>query len=306
MADAAGHSFLVALIGDPHAGSASRRCPIPRTPAWRASLPGTAADAMHADLETRLGAAAERARDLLRPLAFAAGSGLPWESMWAAARVQAQRARLHRRGPDLAAAAGRLRTWWRPWSRTVPSTGSTMPRLPSTCGRAATRRPCTTRSRRSSSTGSRARSRPGLGPRPPVHARPPGHARAGGWTGLLDDLLLDPGYLVNAVPAGLLAALPAARDPAAARAGVAYQRAVHQFRNQPEQQRASYLQFAARIARAPELAAQVDARFPNRRWSIPWTHWPPEYPHRVLGGRLGAVTGILVTGGHRGGTARPW
>ena len=90
------------------------------------------------------------------------------------------------------------------------------------------------------------------------------------------------------------AALPAARAPAAERAGVAYQRAVHQFRGQPEEQRASYLEFAARIARAPELAAQVDARFPQRVWSIPWTHWPPEYPHRVLGGHLDALSGVLV------------
>ena len=123
------------------------------------------------------------------------------------------------------------------------------------------------------------------------------HARR---AGLLDDLLQDPGYLVNAIPAGLLAALPAARTPSGHRVGAAYQRAVHQFRNQPEQQRASYLEFAARIARAPELAAQVDARFPHRRWSIPWTHWPPEYPHQVLGGHLGAVAGVLVVNSIQG------
>ena len=45
------------------------------------------------------------------------------------------------------------------------------------------------------------------------------HARR---AGLLDDLLQDPGYLVNAIPAGLLAALPAARTPSGHRVGAAY------------------------------------------------------------------------------------
>lgn len=34
-------------------------------------------------VETRLGSQAERVRDLLRPLAFAEGQGLPWEDIWA-------------------------------------------------------------------------------------------------------------------------------------------------------------------------------------------------------------------------------
>ena len=38
---------------------------------------------MRADLERRLGPDAGRARDLLRPLAFAQGQGLPWENIWA-------------------------------------------------------------------------------------------------------------------------------------------------------------------------------------------------------------------------------
>ena len=290
VADAAGHSFLVALIATRTLLS-QPRVPDPADPAWRASLPGTAADAMHADLETRLGAAAERARDLLRPLAFAAGAGLPWESLWAplASRLSgrsytdedliwlrrqagsyvveamesdrsvyrlyhAALAEYLRQGRDEAAVHDTFAAFL--ISRVPVAHGLDWSRVhPYTLAHLAT------------------------------------HARR---AGRLDDLLLDPRYLVNAIPAGLLAALPAARDPAATRAGVAYQRAVHQFRNQPEQQRASYLEFAARIARAPELAGQVAASFPHRRWSIPWTHWPPEYPHRVLGGHLGAVKGILA------------
>ena len=293
MADAAGHSFLVALIVTRTLLSLPG-LPDPANSRWRASLPGTAADAMHADLETRLGAAAERARDLLRPLAFAAGAGLPWESIWAALAstlsgrsytdedliwlrrqagsyvVEAMESdrsvyRLYhaalaeylRQGRDEAGVHGAFTAFL--FSR-VPAAARGLD-----WGRA----------------------------HPYARAHLATHAQRAG-TGQLDHLLCDPGYLINAVPAGVLAALPAARAPAAERAGVAYQRAVHQFRGQPEEQRASYLEFAARIARAPELAAQVDARFPQRVWSIPWTHWPPEYPHRVLGGHLDALSGVLV------------
>ena len=38
---------------------------------------------MRKDLDTRLGPDAARARDLLRPLAYAEGQGLPWEDIWA-------------------------------------------------------------------------------------------------------------------------------------------------------------------------------------------------------------------------------
>jgi hypothetical protein len=46
---------------------------------------------MRRDLETRLGDQADRVRDLLRPLAFAEGQGLPWEDIWAplASRIAA-------------------------------------------------------------------------------------------------------------------------------------------------------------------------------------------------------------------------
>jgi len=293
VADAAGHSFLVALIVTRTLLS-QPRLPDPADSGWRASLPGTAADAMQADLETRLGAAAERARDLLRPLAFAAGAGLPWESVWAAlASALSGRSYtdedliwLRRQaGSYVVEAMESDRSVYRLYHAALAEylrqgryeagvhgafTAFLISQVPAAArgldwGRA----------------------------HPYARAHLATHAQRAG-AGQLDHLLCDPGYLINAIPAGLLAALPAARAPAAERAGVAYQRAVHQFRGQPEEQRASYLEFAARIARAPELAAQVDARFPRRRWSIPWTHWPPEYPHRVLGGHLDALSGVLV------------
>lgn len=82
VAGAAGHSFLVARIT---AGTlaATPTLPDPWDAAWRMALPRQAADAMHHDLHQRFGTDASRILDLLRPLAYAEGQGLPWEDIWA-------------------------------------------------------------------------------------------------------------------------------------------------------------------------------------------------------------------------------
>ncbi|MDX3191834.1 hypothetical protein PV458_25775 [Streptomyces sp. MN03-5084-2B] len=61
----------------------------PNDPAWRTSLPTYPGEAVRRDLETRLGDNATKVRDLLRPLAFAEGQGLPWEDIWAAVAARA-------------------------------------------------------------------------------------------------------------------------------------------------------------------------------------------------------------------------
>ncbi|MFC9128435.1 AAA family ATPase [Streptomyces sp. NPDC057099] len=82
VAGAAGNCFLVARIT---AGTlaATPSLPDPRDPVWLRSLPRAAADAMHHDLHQRFADDADRILDLLRPLAYAEGQGLPWEDIWA-------------------------------------------------------------------------------------------------------------------------------------------------------------------------------------------------------------------------------
>ncbi|MFE9360981.1 caspase family protein [Streptomyces olivaceoviridis] len=82
VARAAGRSFLVARIA---AGTlaAGPQLPDPADSAWRRSLPRLPSQAIHDDLTQRLRDQAQRATDLLRPLAFAQGQGLPWEDLWA-------------------------------------------------------------------------------------------------------------------------------------------------------------------------------------------------------------------------------
>ncbi|MEV6165131.1 caspase family protein [Streptomyces sp. NPDC052052] len=84
VARAAGRSFLVARIT---AGTlaASPSIPDPHAPDWIAALPRMPGEAIHNDLTRRLGDRAPEIMDLLRPLAFAQGQGLPWEDIWAPA-----------------------------------------------------------------------------------------------------------------------------------------------------------------------------------------------------------------------------
>lgn len=82
VAAAAHRSFLVARI----TASTLATQPVvtdPYDPAWRRTLPRLPGEAMRRDLELRLGVDTRRARDLLLPLAFAQGQGLPWEDIWA-------------------------------------------------------------------------------------------------------------------------------------------------------------------------------------------------------------------------------
>jgi WD40 repeat protein len=81
--DAAGTSFLVARFAAYTLASADMVVADPHSPRWRASLPRHASQAMRDDLTRRLGPDARRATDLLRPLAYAEGQGLPWEDIWA-------------------------------------------------------------------------------------------------------------------------------------------------------------------------------------------------------------------------------
>jgi WD40 repeat protein len=290
VAAAAGHSFLVALIVSRTLLSRTE-VPDPADPGWRDSLPGTAAAAMHSDLETRLGADAGKARDLLRPLAFAHGAGLPWEGLWA---------------PLASKLSGRDYTdedliWLRQQAGSyvveAMESGHSVYRLYHAALAEYLRQDCDedhiqrlfsvflvdrVPGSPSGTDWSRAKFY--------TLAHLATHAQQ---TGMLDNLLLDPGYLVYAVPAGLLAALPAVRDPDAELAGRAYQRAVHQLRNQPEDDCLSYLELAARITHAARLAERIAVMAPRRRWSVPWSHWPPEHPHRILDGHLGLINGII-------------
>ena len=299
VAEAAGHSFLVARIVSRTLLSRDQ-VPDPDDPLWRAGLPGTAAEAMHDDLQIRLGAEADRARDLLRPLAFAFGAGLPWEDLWAP--LSSKLSEHDYTDADL--------VWLRENAGSyvveAMESGHSVYRLYHAALSEYLRQGRDERQIHSVFAAF-------LLERVPPSRSGPDWSRADPYTlahlathaeraGVLDGLLLDPRYLVNAVAAGLLAALPAARDPDAELAGRAYQRAVHQLRGQPEHHRLSYLELASRITQAASLTDRIAACAPDRPWSVPWTHWPPEHPHRILDGHLGRINGVICV---RSGDGNP-
>ncbi|WP_306319336.1 MULTISPECIES: caspase family protein [unclassified Streptomyces] len=81
VAESAGLSFLVALITS-RTIARGPGIPDPYDAEWRAALPRFPGPAMERDLAGRLGPLADKARDLLLPLAFAQGAGLPWAGIW--------------------------------------------------------------------------------------------------------------------------------------------------------------------------------------------------------------------------------
>ncbi|MFD8331320.1 caspase family protein [Streptomyces solisilvae] len=205
VAEASEPSFLVARITSGTL-AADPAVPDPRDPVWRRSLPRLPSDAMRQDLEARLGPDAARVRDLLLPLAFAEGQGLPWEDIWAllASRI----AGVSYTDDDLL----RLRRRAGSYVVEAPAAGRSAYRLyhqalaehlrdgadEATVHRAFTRVLL-------------ARVPPGLdGARDWTRAHPYAlrHlATHAGRCGLLDDLLMDDGYLVHAEPDELLLAL---------------------------------------------------------------------------------------------------
>ncbi|MEU7872508.1 NB-ARC domain-containing protein [Dactylosporangium sp. NPDC049140] len=112
--------------------------------------------------------------------------------------------------------------------------------------------------------------------------------------GMLDELLLDAGYLLTAWAPGLLARLSAVRTEAGRAAALAYRRAVHHFRDRPTPDWPAYLELAARQAGAPDLADDAGRRAVTSRWRCRWTDWYVEPPHTILTRHPGPVIDVAV------------
>ncbi|WP_157250443.1 WD40 repeat domain-containing protein [Nonomuraea typhae] len=295
VAEAAGRSFLVALIAARTLASVAT-VPADRGTAWRSSLPGTAAQAMHQDLETRLGPEAGRARDLLTPLAFAQGAGLPWAGMWAP--LAAHLSGRDYRDEDL--------VWLRraagAYVVEALESGLSVYRLYHSALAEYLRGPWDAgHVERGIVAFLRGRAGPAWGKAPPyVRSHLATHAAL---AHRLDELVTDPDYLLAVVPAPLLAALPYAEGAAARAAGAVYRRVLHLLRHVSRAEGLSYLELGARRAEAGELAERIAGLEGRRPWVPLWAQWPYEAPHRVLTGHEGPVTDLAAVEG-RGESVR--
>lgn len=110
------------------------------------------------------------------------------------------------------------------------------------------------------------------------------HAAA---AGILDDLLVDRGYLLAADPSGLFAVLSAARSPVARRASAAYRRVAHRLADPWEPARNSYLRLAALQTGANGLLTTDDTDtgpgVEEAGWSPAWGWWRPATAARIVG-----------------------
>ena len=119
------------------------------------------------------------------------------------------------------------------------------------------------------------------------------HAMA---AGILDDLLLDPGYLVAAHPAGLLPALTAATSPPARRIARIYRTAADRIRTEDLGKRAAELQLAAGKAGERRMAEAFDDVAGSSFWRTRVLSWRRPGRFTALGrtGRA-APSAISVT-----------
>ncbi|HEV2259557.1 MAG TPA: caspase family protein [Streptosporangiaceae bacterium] len=292
--EVAGHSFFVARI---LATTQASQVTIanPADPVWRDSLPKTAGPAMRQDLEIRLGDQTTRAIDLLRPLAYAQGTGLPWEDVWAPL-ANALASGQSYTNEDLLWLAGHAgsfiveggtisgRSVYRLYHRSLAED------LIAHRNHAADEHAITTMltlhvPRRFSGRPDWPASHPYIRAYLATHA-----ARSGD----IDDLAQDPGFLLAADPPQLLAALDtAASAPARAAAG-AYRDALPLIRRHPPTEHAAYLGLAARCRRAESLADRLDADGLGGPWRASWASWRLQRPHQQLTGHGDAVLTVTT------------
>ena len=259
IARAAGHSFFVARILA--ATQATQPAlPDPADPAWRASLPRAAGPAMRRDLDLRLGERAVQAVDLLVPLAYAQGGGLPWEDVWPLL-ANALAPRHGYTNEDLLWLAGHAgsfiveggtiadRSIYRLYHRSLAED------LLATRDQAADQHAITT-----ALTGHVPRRPSGRPDWPASHPYTRAHlATHAAHANSIDDLAEDPGFLLVVDPPELLAALDTTTSRSARAAADAYRSALPLIRRHPPAEHAAYLSLAARCGRAEILADRIDA-----------------------------------------------
>ena len=315
IAGAAGHSFFVARILAA-TQAAQPALPDPADLAWRASLPRAAGPAMRRDLDLRLGERAAQAVDLLLPLAYAQGGGLPWEDMWSLL-ANALAPGHGYTNEDLLWLVGHAgsfiveggtissRSIYRLYHRSLAED------LIVSRDQAADQRAIAT-----ALTAHVPRRHNGRPDWPSSHPYTLAHlathaARAGG----IDDLAQDPGFLLTADPLELIAALDTITGRPAHAAADAYRTALPIIRRHPPAEHACYLGLAARCGRAETLADRIDADGLTGPWRARWASWQLQRPHQQITGHDGPVRAVAVTeldgrpviiSGGDDGTVRVW
>ncbi|MET9823010.1 caspase family protein [Streptomyces sp. NPDC006349] len=302
VAEAAGRSFLVARITARTVARESRP-PDPGDRRWREELPRLPGEAMERDLEQRLGPRAAQARDLLLPLAYAQGAGLPWAGVW----------------PRLAGAitgtpyGDEHLVWLRQEAgsyvvESVESGGSVYRVYHRALIEYLREGRDAARVQRTMTEALRTVEHPYVRQYLALHA-------AEG--GVLDPLVQDAEFVLSADPGQLLAALPALRTAEGRRAGQAVRDMETELRARAgsgaDPSARARLRLAAVCRRAGRLADSCDTGEGELPWRARWAAWDPHGGGRRYPGMYIGETGVVVPGGSQGpryleleSTRGPW
>jgi hypothetical protein len=283
-------------------------------PGWDATFPATVHDAFEVYLD-RFGADRRRVINLLRPLAYAEGAGLPFEDLWSPlASVLSGRKYtdddvewlLGRAGAFVVEAVEDGRSVYRLYHQALAE----HLRSP---------RRATERQRRIARTlTGLTHDRPDGGgkdwPRanPYVRRHLAAHAAA---AGALTDLAADAFFLVAAESGRLMHQMAAPHLDLPADVMHTYQGAFHHLQTVNLGERSSYLEMIARQSGLKALADRF-ARLPLLRpFTVLWAAWEPPSTNRVIGVHPQAVTSValgqlnsrpVIVSGGEDGTVRVW
>ncbi|MET9730469.1 caspase family protein [Streptomyces sp. NPDC006458] len=292
VADAAGTSFLVARIT---AGTlaAADHVADPHDRRWLAGLPRHAGQAMREDLTRRLGPDAQRAADLLLPLAFAAGQGLPWEDIWASlagavsGRVYTDEDLLwlrHKAGSYVVEATESGRSAYRLYHQALAEhlcEGTDPQAVHAAFTVTLTARvPYRTDGTRDWSLA-----------HPYTLRHLPAHAAA---AQRLDDVVTDPGFLVNADPDTLVPAMRSVRTAEAQAVASMYRASLEQHRRADPGARHHILARDAARHRLAGLHASLTERLPSNSWKPRWATAGAIPSGALLDTLIGHTSGVLA------------
>ena len=262
-------------------------------PGWQQRFPDSVGQAFDIDL-ARYGLDGRRVRDLLIPLAWAEGAGLPWEHLWApiARALSGNPAYTDDDIRWLREVAGGYvqensehgRSAYRLYHQAIAEhlrgdghAAQIQQRISDTL----------TRQAPEESNG-----RPDwFAAHPYIRTHLATHAAAAGH---LERLLEDARFLLAADPDRLLRASTTARSARAIQAAETFQAAVHQLRARPPSVAAAYLELVARQYGNDELAEEIDRLGLARPWSVRWARWRPGSPHRIVGRHDDWVRAVVV------------
>jgi WD40 repeat protein len=293
LGEAAEKSFLIARITATTEATVTT-LPDPADPVWRASLPRRAGEAMRRDLDMRLGDNAQRAAELLLPLAYSQGSGMPWEDIWP-------------RLADALSPGKRYGNHDLVWLRTAAGSyavegvadGVSVYRLYHQAlvehlveGRdQGTDQGAITDVLLAQVPVRAGGQRDWSAAHPYIRTHLATHAA---WAGHIENLATDPGFLIAAAPPQLVAALDKADSEPARIAADAYRRAARHLRSKPPREHASYLQLAAHCSRATDLANALDLHTRSSGWSARWASWRYRPPRHTLTGHTERINAVAV------------